>query len=84
MEAPIILLRSLLAGLLAVVGAFAASAIVAVTAVIFNRTIHSSPEETSAGWDPISLIDRAPVWLILFAIVSFCAGFFWEYRRLTK
>lgn len=44
---------------------------------------HPPKGEGSIGWDPISLYHAQPyVWCI--PLLSFLAGFIWEYRRLLK
>jgi len=78
-----IYLKSLLAGLLAIVAACIVLPVLTVVGLIVYSMIHRSQEEGSIGWDPISLVRMNPrVWVI--AALIFCAGFIWEYRRLAR
>jgi hypothetical protein len=77
-----IYLKSLLAGLLVVVGASAALAVFVIAAIILYAAFQ--PEGVAVGWDPMSLMRRPPVWLVLFIVFSFCVGALWEYRRLAR
>ncbi len=79
-----IYVKSLLAGLLAVVASSAALLILATIAIFLYVVIHPAPDGTSVGWDPISLTRRPPILLIAIIVTCFCAGFLWEYRRLAK
>lgn len=77
-----IYIKSLLAGLLAVLVACISVPVIAVIGLIVYSMIHRSQEEGSIGWDPISLVKMSPmIWFI--AALIFCAGFLWEFRRLT-
>ena len=64
-----IYLKSLLAGLLAVVASSAALLILAIIAMILYVRIHPMPDGTSIGWDPISLMRQRPIWLISLLVV---------------
>ena len=74
-----IYLKSVVAGLIAVMIALAAvmGAAIVFVIVISRRT----SEDTSIGWDPVSFA-RDPLPLIVMALV-FAVGFWWKYRRLT-
>jgi uncharacterized BrkB/YihY/UPF0761 family membrane protein len=75
-----IILKSLAAGLLAVL----ATAIVIVVSAIGALLVLSAKnqsEDTSIGWDPIAF-GRAPLAWIIF-LLSFAAGFYWQYRRIA-
>ncbi len=77
-----IYIKSLLAGLVAVLAACISVPIIAVIGVIVYGMIHRSQEEGSIGWDLISLVKTVPmIWFI--AALIFCAGFLWEFHRLT-
>lgn len=70
-------IKSFIVGLAAT--AFAAVGSVIVLLGIAAIKARNLPEETSWGWDPISLLHPRP-WLLPFSAV-FCLGFYWEYRR---
>ena len=69
-------LKSVLAGIAVVVVVAIASlfVIVAYLSIVYRRA-----GSAAIGWDPISLA-KPGTWL-LFVIVIFLAGFFWEFRR---
>ena len=78
-----IYVKSLLVGLLAVLGATFLLLVAAVAGIVAYNAIHPPSGEEQIGWDPISLTRQNPiVWLIVALI--FCAGFFWEYKRLAR
>ena len=72
-----VLLKSALAGLLALVAAFAVLLMLVMLGLFVYGTFHQT--EGSVGWDPISL--KSPITVVV-AILIFCVGFFWEFRRL--
>ena len=75
--------KSVLAGLQAVVIASVVLPICAIIGTIAYSIIHPPQEEGSIGWDPIILVRmNKRVWVI--AVLIFCAGFIWEYRRLAR
>ena len=76
-----IYVKSLLVGLLVVFGSLLSLLVLVVVGVIAYNAVHPGLEGTAIGWDPISL-NRPVVWCIITLI--FCAGFFWEYRRLAR
>jgi len=73
-----VLVKSALAGLVALILAFAVLLMLVMFGVFIYSTFHQT--EGSVGWDPISL--KSPI-IIVVAILIFCAGFLWEFRRLT-
>jgi uncharacterized BrkB/YihY/UPF0761 family membrane protein len=73
-----IFVKSTLAGFLALIAAFVVLLILVVLGLFIYSMFHQT--EGSVGWDPISL--KSPITLVL-AVLIFCAGFFWEFRRLT-
>jgi len=78
-----IYLKSVMAGLLAVVAASITLSIVGIIGIILYDVIHPPPEGTSVGWDPISLwIQRPPLPMVAIIVLLFASGFFWEFRRL--
>jgi hypothetical protein len=78
-----IYVKSLLAGLLAVLVACTSIVVLVVVWLTVYSMTHPSQQEGSIGWDPISLVRLNPrIWLIVALI--FCAGFVWEYRRLAR
>ena len=83
-QVAMIYLKSVLAGLLAVVVGCVSFVILGITGMIVYTFIHPFPEGASVGWDPISLVKQSPMLPIAFAILTFSIGFLWEHRRLTK
>jgi uncharacterized BrkB/YihY/UPF0761 family membrane protein len=76
----VIILKSLAAGLLAVLGIAMAITILAVAALLV-LSARNHAEDTSIGWDPVAF-GRAPLpWVIL--LFAFAIGFCWQYRRLA-
>lgn len=74
----VIYLKSIVAGLLAVIAA--AILLVIVVAVGFWAKSDSSQTETgSLGWDPIALA-KPFTWLVV-VLGIFLVGFFWEFFR---
>ena len=73
-----VLVKSALAGLVALILAFAVLLMLVMFGLFIYSTFHQT--EGSVGWDPISL--KSPI-IIVVAILIFCAGFLWEFRRLT-
>jgi uncharacterized BrkB/YihY/UPF0761 family membrane protein len=78
-----IYIKSLLAGLLAVLVACISLPVLAVIGLIVYNMIHRSQEEGSIGWDPVSMVRISPMICFIAALI-FCAGFLWEYRRLAR
>ena len=77
-----IYLKSVMAGLLAVV---AASIALPIVGIILYDVLHPPAEGTSVGWDPISLwIQRPPLPMVAIIVLVFASGFFWEFRRLMR
>jgi uncharacterized BrkB/YihY/UPF0761 family membrane protein len=73
-----IILKSLAAGLLAVLAMAIVIVILAIEALLMLSAKNHS-EDTSIGWDPIAF-GRAPLpWIII--LLVFAAGFYWQYRR---
>ncbi len=73
-----IILKSLAAGLLAVLTAAIVIVILAiVTLLVFSARNNS--DETSIGWDPVALGHAPLPWIILLFV--FAIGFYWEYRQ---
>jgi len=73
-----IILKSLAAGLLAVLATAVVIVILAIGALLL-LSARNHAEDTSIGWDPIAF-GRAPLAWIIFLLV-FAAGFYWQYRR---
>jgi len=79
-----IYLKSALVGLLAVVLAGVSLVILGTVGVFVYSMIHPPPQETSIGWDPITLMTIRISWKIWgVALLSFSTGSVWEFRRLT-
>jgi len=75
-----IVLKSLAAGLIAVLATAMVIAVSAIVALLLlNARNHT--DDTSIGWDPIEF-GRAPLAWIIF-LFAFAAGFYWQYRRLA-
>lgn len=75
-----IILKSLAAGLLAVLATAIVIIILAIIALLV-LSARNHAEDTSIGWDPVAF-GRAPLpWIIL--LFAFAIGFYWQYRRLA-
>jgi uncharacterized BrkB/YihY/UPF0761 family membrane protein len=75
-----IILKSLAAGLLAVLATAIVITILAIVALLVFSARNNS-DETVIGWDPVAF-GRAPLsWIIL--LFTFAIGFYWQYRRLA-
>ena len=72
-----ILVKSIMAGLLALVAALVILLMLVMFGLFVYATFHRT--EGAVGWDPVSL--KSPITLVVAALI-FCAGFVWEYRRL--
>jgi len=72
-----VLVKSALAGFLALIAAFAVLLMLVMLGLFIYGTFHQT--QGSVGWDPISL--KSPITVVV-AILIFCAGFFWEFHRL--
>jgi len=82
-----IYLKSLLAGLLAVVAVLVAVVTVAILVPIVYNATHPLPDGTRFAWDRTDVsvyLSWPPVWPIVFLSIIFFAAFFWKYRRLAK
>jgi uncharacterized BrkB/YihY/UPF0761 family membrane protein len=80
-----IYLKSILAGLLALVVVPLCLLLTVVVGLVIYALVHPTPPgEGSVGWDPISLwVHMNPMrWSI--PLLLFFIGFIWEYRRLAK
>jgi uncharacterized BrkB/YihY/UPF0761 family membrane protein len=75
-----IILKSLAAGLLAVLATAMVITILAIAALLV-LSARNNADETSIGWDPVAF-GRAPLPWIIFLFV-FAIGFYWQYRRLA-
>jgi uncharacterized BrkB/YihY/UPF0761 family membrane protein len=74
-----IILKSLAAGLLAVLATAMVISILAIAALLV-LSARRNADETSIGWDPVAF-GRAPLaWIILLFV--FAIGFYWQYRRI--
>jgi hypothetical protein len=70
-------IKSLLAGLAAVIIAMLLSPFVV---GLYGYFAYKPNGNEAIGWDPISLVRRPP-WLIITAICIFLIGLTWEFRR---
>jgi hypothetical protein len=78
-----IYVKSILAGLLALIGAPVCLLVIVVVATMTFALVHPTSGEGSVGWDLISLVRMNPMlWSI--PLLIFFIGFIWEYRRLAK
>jgi len=73
-------LKSLAAGLLAVLATAMTITILAIVAVL-ALSVRNNREDTSIGWDPVAFA-RAPLAWIIF-LLAFAAGFYWQYRTIV-
>lgn len=75
-----IILKSLAAGLLAVLATAIVIVILAIVALLV-LSAGNHAEDTAIGWDPVAF-GRAPLpWILV--LVAFAIGFYWQYRRLA-
>ncbi|MFL6312213.1 MAG: hypothetical protein ACJ71W_08905 [Terriglobales bacterium] len=75
-----IILKSLAAGLLAVLGTAMAITVLAIAALLV-LSARNHAEDTSIGWDPVAFGHAPLPWIIL--LFAFAIGFYWQYRRLA-
>ncbi|HEV7521857.1 MAG TPA: hypothetical protein VGP89_12230 [Candidatus Angelobacter sp.] len=75
-----IFLKSIAAGLTAVLATAVVIAVVAIVALLL-LTARNEANDTVIGWDPVEF-GRAPLAWIIF-LFTFAAGFYWQYRRLA-
>jgi hypothetical protein len=78
-----IYVKSILAGLLALIAVPACLFGIVVVGMLTYLLVHPTPGEGSIGWDPVSLIRMNPMLCSVPALIFF-TGFIWEYRRLAK
>ena len=78
-----IYLKSVLAGLIALVVIPAGLLMTLVIGMLIYASVHPPSGEGSIGWDPISLYRANPV-VLLVPVLIFLTGFVWEYRRVAK
>ena len=75
-----IILKSLAAGLLAVLATVVVITILVIVALlVFSARNHA--EDIAIGWDPVAF-GRTPLAWIVF-LLAFAAGFYWQYRRIV-
>lgn len=75
-----IILKSLAAGLLAVLAVAMVITVLAIVALLV-LSARNRVEDTVIGWDPVAF-GRAPLlWIIV--LLAFAIGFYWQYRRLA-
>ncbi len=78
-----IYLKSLLAGLVALIVIPIFLVGLLVVGMFVYTLIHPAQGEGSIGWDPVSIYRTSPlVWCI--PPLIFLAGFAWEYRRTVR
>ena len=75
-----IILKSLAAGLLAVLATAMTITILSIVALLV-LSAKNHRKDTSFGWDPVAFA-RAPLAWIIF-LLAFAAGFYWQYRRIV-
>jgi hypothetical protein len=73
-----IILKSLAAGLLAVLATAMTITILAIVALL-TLSARNHTEDTSIGWDPVAFAQAPLAWIIF--LLAFAAGFYWQYRR---
>lgn len=72
------ILKSILAGFLALL-ATAVAFLVAGISLVGSKI--KAPPGTTVGWDPLSIVGGLPPACAM-GVAVFCAGFYWEYRRI--
>jgi hypothetical protein len=73
----VVLLKSILAGLVFLVGA---AILLLLGAIVFFATVLAPEAGTAVGFDPVSFAKSSPlIWML--AVLVFLLGFSWEYRR---
>jgi hypothetical protein len=78
-----IYVKSILAGLLALIVLPVCLLVIVVVGMVIYAAVHPTSGEGSIGWDPISLVRMNPMlWSI--PVIVFFMGFMWEYRRIAK
>jgi len=75
-----IILKSLAAGLLAVLATAIVITILAIGALLV-LSARNHEEDTSIGWDPVTFAREPLAWIIF--LLAFAAGFYWQYRRIV-
>jgi uncharacterized BrkB/YihY/UPF0761 family membrane protein len=75
-----IILKSIAAGLIAVLATAMVIIILAIVALLV-LSARNHAEDTAIGWDPVAF-GRAPLPWIIF-LLAFAAGFYWRYRRIV-
>jgi F0F1-type ATP synthase membrane subunit c/vacuolar-type H+-ATPase subunit K len=74
---PIIYLKCIIAGGIAVIASAIAVSAVAVVGIVW---MSRRPEEgTSYGWDPVAFARTPLAWTIF--LLVFAAGFYWQFHR---
>jgi len=80
-EVRMIYVKSLVMGLAAAVAAL----ILSPFAILLYFVARYRPTGDEAiGWDPVSLLQRPPIWLVILISAMFIVGFVWEFRRAAK
>ncbi len=78
-------LKSLVVGLIAAASAAVLSLCgLALYFVLAALSSHAGSETDAIGWDPISLFENPPAWLLVFVIAAFVGGALWEFRRASQ
>jgi hypothetical protein len=75
-----IILKSLAAGLLAVLATVVVITILAVVALLVLSARNNS-DETVIGWDPVAFGHEPLPWIIFLFV--FAIGFYWQSRRIV-
>jgi hypothetical protein len=75
-----IILKSLAAGLLAVLATAITITILAILALL-ALSARNHGENTFIGWDPVAFARTPLAWIIF--LLAFAAGFYWQYRRIV-
>ena len=78
-----IYVKSVLAGLIALIVVPIFLIGVLIVGMLIYTFAHPTQGEGSVGWDPISLWRLNPIVWSIPALI-FLIGFIWEYRRLTR
>jgi hypothetical protein len=75
-----IFLKSIAAGLTAVLATAVAIAVSAIVA-LFLLSARNQANDTVIAWDPVAFGRTSFAWIIF--LFAFAAGFYWQYRRMA-
>ncbi len=79
-----IYVKSILAGLLALILVPVCLLVIVVVGMVIYTLAHPTSGKGSVGWDPIGLWVHMNPMLWSIPLLIFFIGFIWEYRRLAR